>query len=186
MTKTVRVAFASAVLASAAVAFSAAPALAALKVGAKAPDVVTTTQLGGKDTPFALKQALKKGPVVLYFFPAAFTKGCDAEASAFADALDEFTAQGATVIGMTAGNVDRLKEFSTEKCRNKFAVGVAKPEVIKAYDVALALKPGWTDRTSYVIAPDGKIIYAHSEMSPGGHITGTLDAIKVWRAKRKS
>jgi peroxiredoxin len=166
-------------------ALAATPALAALKPGERAPAFATTVALGGKDTNFSLAEALKKGPVVLYFFPAAFTKGCDIEAGAFADAADEFKAAGATIVGMTGGNVDRIREFSTEKCRSKFAVGAASKDLIKKYDTALAVKPGWSNRTSYVIAPDGKIIYAHSEMSPEGHITGTLDAVKKWRAAQK-
>lgn len=156
---------------------------AALAVGAKAPAFETSAALAGKTAPFSLAKALKKGPVVLYFFPAAFTSGCTVEAHEFAEATAEFNKLGATVVGMTAGNADRIAEFSNVECRDKFAVGLATPAMIKDYDVALALKPGWTDRTSYVIAPDGKIVYAHSAMSPAGHVTGTMDAVKAWKAK---
>jgi peroxiredoxin len=164
---------------------AATPAAAALKVGDKAPVFATTVAMAGKDAQFSLAQALKKGPVVLYFFPAAFTSGCDIEANAFADAADEFKAAGATVIGMTAGNVDRIKEFSTAKCRNKFAVGAARPELIKSYDVVLARKPELTDRISYVIAPDGRILNVHHDMNPNGHITSSLDAVKKWKAAQR-
>ncbi len=160
-----------------------AAANAALAVGVKAPPVETQAALAGKSFNFSLATALKKGPVVLYFFPAAFTSGCTAEAHAFAEATEEFNKLGATVVGMTAGNIDRINEFSSVECRDKFAVGVATPPVIEAYDVKLALKPGWTTRTSYVIAPNGKIVFVHNEMSPAGHITGTLDAVKAWKAK---
>jgi peroxiredoxin len=159
------------------------PAQAALTVGAKAPPIETKAALAGKDFSFSLAKALKKGPVVLYFFPAAFTSGCTVEAHEFAEATDDFAKLGATVIGLTAGNIDRINEFSSVECRDKFAVGVATPETIKAYDVALALKPGWSNRTSYVIAPDGKIAFTYSAMGPAGHVTGTMDAVKAWKAK---
>src|SRR3990167_1751849 len=101
-------------LAAAALALSlvAAPAFAALKVGAVAPDFTTTAFMAGKATPFKLSDAVKKGPVVLYFFPAAFTSGGTAEAHEFAVATPEFAAMGASVIGVTAGKVDQLAEFS--------------------------------------------------------------------------
>ena len=161
------------------------PATAALPVGAKAPDFSTEAAVGGKSFTFALKAALKKGPVVLYFFPAAFTQGCTIEAHEFAEASDEFQKQGATLIGLTAGNADRIKEFSVQECRNKFPVGLATPATISGYDVVLPQKTGWTNRTSYVIAPNGKIIYMLSEPSPEGHVSGTMAAVKAWRAKHK-
>jgi len=112
------------VLAAAAAAFISTPALAALPVGAKAPDFKATAFQAGKQFDFNLAQALKKGPVVLYFFPAAHTTGCNIEAHLFADAIDKFKAEGATVIGVTAGNVDQLAAFSTETehCSGKFPV----------------------------------------------------------------
>ncbi len=159
------------------------PASAALRVGAPAPDFTTTAALGGKEFSFTLKQALKKGPVVVYFFPAAFTSGCTVEAHEFAEATAEFNKNGATLIGLTAGNPDRIKEFSTVECRDKFAVGLATPSTIAGYDVPLPQKTGWTNRTSYVIAPDGKVIYALSQLNPAGHVQGTLAAVKAWKAK---
>jgi len=158
-------------------------AQAALAVGAKAPKFDTKAALAGKSFSFSLAEALKKGPVVLYFFPAAFTKGCTIEAHEFAEATEQFNKLGATVVGMTAGNIDRIDEFSKVECRDKFAVGVATPEMIASYDVKLALRPGWSNRTSYVIAPDGKIIFVLNEMSPAGHVNGTMDAVKAWKAK---
>jgi peroxiredoxin Q/BCP len=168
----------------AAIAF-AAPANAALPVGAKAPDFKTEAAVGGKSFTFALKAALRKGPVVLYFFPAAFTAGCTIEAHEFAVASDEFKKEGATLIGLTAGNADRIKEFSVQECRNKFPVGLATPATISGYDVTLPQKAGWTNRTSYVIAPNGKVIYMLSEPSPEGHVSGTMAAVKAWKAKHK-
>src|SRR3569833_2061421 len=124
------------------VATTATPALAALPVGAAAPDFTTTASVGGKDFSFTLKAALKKGPVVLYFFPAAFTAGCTAEAHAFAEATDDFKKEGATLLGVTAGNIDRVAEFSKVECRDKFAGG-ADPggKVAKSYDSVLPRNP---------------------------------------------
>ena len=164
------------------------PALAsaALPVGAKAPDFSTQVSLAGKPMPFSLAQALRRGPVVLYFYPAAFTSGCTVEAHAFAEATEEFGRLGATVIGMSADPIDTLNRFSVAECRNRFAVGSATPATIAAYDVVLPVKPSISNRTSYVIAPDGRVIYAYSAMDPAGHVTGTMDAVKAWRARHPS
>jgi len=155
---------------------------AALNIGAKAPSFDTRASLAGKDFDFSLAQALRKGPVVLYFFPAAFTSGCTVEAHEFAEATDDFAKMGATVIGMAADPIDKLNKFSVQECRNKFAVGVATPAMIKGYDVALSMMPGRTNRTSYVIAPDGKVIFIHSAMAVGGHVSGAMTAVKAWKA----
>jgi thioredoxin-dependent peroxiredoxin len=166
-----------------AIASIAVAAPAALPVGAKAPDIQTQVSLAGIAKPFSLAQALKSGPVVLYFYPAAFTKGCTIEAHDFADATEDFHKIGATVIGMSADPIDKLNQFSVQECRNKFAVGSATPATIKAYDVVLPQKPELSNRTSYVIAPDGTIIFVYSALDPTGHVTGTMDAVKAWRAK---
>jgi thioredoxin-dependent peroxiredoxin len=158
---------------------------AALAPGAKAPDFTTQGALAGKPFQFRLAQALKKGPVVLYFFPAAFTSGCTVEAHEFAEATPEFNKLGATVIGMSADGIEKLQKFSVEACRNKFAVATASPAVIKGYDVALQIKPGLTNRTSYVIAPDGRIIHAYTAMAVQGHVSGTMDAVKKWKAGKR-
>jgi peroxiredoxin Q/BCP len=160
-----------------------APAHAAIAVGAKAPLFTTQAAVGGKSFTFTLQNALKKGPVVLYFFPAAFTSGCTIEAHEFAEAADEYKKNGATLIGLTAGNVDRIKEFSVQECRNKFPVGVATPATISGYDVKLPQKTGWTNRTSFVIAKDGTIAYVLSEPSPEGHVSGTMTAVKALAKK---
>jgi peroxiredoxin Q/BCP len=162
----------------------AAPAFAALQPGVKAPDFTATAYLGGKATPFRLSQALKKGPVVLYFFPSAYTKGCTIEANEFAEATAEFNAMGATVIGVTAGATERLADFSKEHCRDKFAVAAVSRDTIKAYDATLAMKPEWSERTSYVIAPNGNVIYTFSDLqNPVEHVVKTKAAVKAWRAK---
>lgn len=165
----------------AAVAF-AAPSFAALKVGTNAPDFSAPAYLAGQPFTFNLADALKKGPVVVYFFPAAHTPGCNLEAHLFSDAIDKFKAQHATVIGVTAGNVDELADFSkeTEHCGGKFAVA-ADPgaKIAKQYDATLKLKPGWSDRTSYVIAPSGSIAHVYSALNPNQHVKETLDAVEA-------
>jgi len=161
----------------------AAPAFAALKPGAAAPDFTSTAYLAGKGSAFKLSDQLKKGPVVLYFFPSAFTDGCTIEAHEFAEATPEFKAMGATVIGVTAGRTAELAKFSKEACRNKFAVAAVSQDTIKAYDAVLAVRPNLSERTSYVIAPDGKVIFAYSNLrEPTEHITRTKAAVKAWRA----
>ena len=166
----------------------AAPAFAALKPGAVAPDFTAPAAVGGQEFTFSLAEALKKGPVVLYFFPKAFTKGCTAEAHEFAEAADRFAAAGATLIGMSADNIGTLHEFSTQECSAKFPVA-ADPDlkVIRAYDSTL-VRTGATDiadRISYVIAPDGKIIYAYADRNPDKHVENTLTAIHEFEAKAK-
>ena len=158
----------------------AAPSFAALKVGATAPDFTASAYLAGKPFTFKLADALKKGPVVVYFFPAAHTPGCNLEAHLFSQAIDKFKAQHATVIGVTAGNVDQLADFSkeTEHCGGKFPVA-ADPgaKIAKDYDAVLAPKPEWSDRTSYVIAPSGSIVHVYSDLNPNKHVKETLDAV---------
>ncbi|WP_436031421.1 peroxiredoxin [Caulobacter sp. LjRoot300] len=172
-------------LALCAVLMAASPALAALKVGEKAPDFTAPAALAGNDFSFTLSKALKKGPVVLYFFPAAYTSGCTAEAHEFAEATPEFEKLGATVIGVTGGNVDRIKDFSKEHCRDKFAVAAANADLIKTYDVVLPMKDNLSNRTSYVIAPGGKILLAYSDLNFQGHVTQTMDAVKAYKAGKK-
>ena len=174
------------VIAAAFATLAATPALAALKVGAAAPDFTAQGFQAGKPISFSLAQARKAGPVVLYFFPAAETAGCNLEARLFAESIDQFKAQGATVIGVTAGNLDKLASFSadTEKCSGKFPVAAdPSAKIAGTYDATLAVKPGWASRTSYVIAPDGKIIHAYSDMKATEHVNETLGAVKAWRAK---
>jgi peroxiredoxin len=170
----------AAALAVAALLAGAAPASAALAPGAAAPAFSAPGFQDGKPLTFDLVKALKKGPVVLYFFPAAFTAGCDIEAGMFAQAVPEFQAAGATVIGVTAGNLDRLAAFSQEKCSGKFPVA-ADPgaKLAKQYDAVLPAKPDWSHRTSYVIAPDGKIALAYTDLKPNEHVAKTLEAVKA-------
>ncbi len=164
----------------AAIALVASPAHAALKEGAKAPEIVAKGAMAGKPITFDLDKALKKGPVVLYFFPAAFTPGCNIEAAAFAEAIPDFEKAGATVVGMTAGNTDQLAEFSGKHCAGKFPVAATTPAMVKAYDVALPNNAnGWTNRTTFVIAPSGKVVLTFSDLKPNDHITKSLAAVRA-------
>jgi peroxiredoxin Q/BCP len=158
---------------------AAAPAGAALKVGATAPDFTTTGAVGGKEFKLHLAAQLKKGPVVLYFFPKAFTSGCTAEAHAFSESINDFKKAGAQVIGMSGDNLKTLHDFSTKECRSAFPVATATPETQKAYDVAWAAHPGITTRTSYVIGRDGKIVMVHDDLDFSQHVSRTLAAVKA-------
>jgi thioredoxin-dependent peroxiredoxin len=171
----------------AALAFCTAPAFAALPVGATAPEISTQAALGGREMPFDLKVALKSGPVVLYFYPKSFTQGCTLEAHAFSAAASDFTKLGATVIGLSADEMEGdegLKKFSTVECRDKFAVGVATSKIIADYDAKLA-ETGRSNRTSYVIAPNGRILMAYSSMDWQNHVEKAMDAVKQWKASHK-
>jgi peroxiredoxin len=164
------------------------PAAANLPKGAAAPVFATQGAKAGKPFAFNLRAALRKGPVVLYFYPKAFTEGCTLEAKAFADATPQVAAAGATVYGMSADDLPTLMRFSTEACRDKFAVAIAKPEVIKAYDVDLkrdGVSTGLTTRTSYVIGQDGRVRFVHSDMNYKDHVRLTLAAVQALRAEKK-
>jgi len=163
----------------AASALVASPAVAALKVGAKAPDFTTTGAVGGKEFKLHLAQQLKKGPVVIYFFPKAFTSGCTAEAHAFSEAVGDFKKAGAQVIGMSADDLKTLHDFSAKECRSAFPVATATPAIQKAYDVAWAEHPGLTTRTSYVIARNGKVAMVHDDLDFSQHVAKTLAAVKA-------
>ena len=154
------------------------PSVATLHEGARAPNFVTTGALGGKPFKLDLAEQLRHGPVVLYFYPKAFTKGCTLEAHAFSEAIPAFKKAGASVIGMSADNLDTLKRFSVEECRNAFPVATADKKVIKAYDVAIPLV-GMTNRTSYVIARDGRIVMVHSDMDWKDHVAKSLAAVQA-------
>lgn len=169
-------------LAAALLALVATPALAALPTGAKAPDFTTRGARAGKVVRVHLADVLKRGPVVLYFFPAAYTGGCNAEAHAFAEAIGDFRAAGATVIGMSGDDVPTLQKFSAEKCAGQFAVASAGQRVIAGYDVALGQQIKGRDattRTSYVIARDGRVAFVHADMDPSQHVATTLAAVRA-------
>ena len=159
------------------------PALAALKPGAAAPDFTTPATLGGHEFSFHLGDALKQGPVVLYFYPAAFTSGCTVEAHEFAEAVPKFKALGATVIGVSEDGIAKLDKFSVSECRSAFPVASDKSgTVANEYDAVLVGFLGYASRTSYVISPDGQVLYAYNAMDPEGHVGNTMKAVQDWRA----
>ena len=169
-----------------ATALVAVPVFAALPDGTKAPDFATDASLAGKTFHFSLAEALKKGPVVLYFYPAAFTPGCTVEAHEFAEATGKFQELGATVIGVSHDPIAKLNQFSVSECRNKFAVASdADGSVMKEYDAVLPQKPDYANRTSYVIAPTGQVIYSYTNLSPEDHVANTLAAVKKWQDGHK-
>lgn len=160
------------------------PAYAALPVGAKAPDFTAPASLGGRTYTFSLADALRKGPVVLYFYPAAFTKGCTIEAHDFADAMDDFRGLHATVIGVSEDSIAILKKFSVSACRSKFPVAADQNRrIAREYDAILKQNPARADRTSYVIAPSGRIIFTYTSLDPDQHVVKTIAAVRLWSEK---
>jgi peroxiredoxin Q/BCP len=169
-------------------AVAATSARAGLKPGDTAPDFSVQAAIGGKEFRFSLSEALKRGPVVLYFYPKSFTKGCTIEAHEFAENYDNFVAAGATLIGLSSDAIEVQRDFSAKECRDKFPVG-ADPglSVINAYD-AKRERPGASgetvaDRISYVIAPDGKVVGAFADSNPLKHVEDTLAAVRKWRGE---
>jgi peroxiredoxin Q/BCP len=154
------------------------PALAALKVGDSAPDFTAPATLGGKEFTFHLADALKKGPVVVYFYPAAFTKGCTVEAHDFAAAMPQYQALGASVIGVSHDDIATLNKFSVSECQSKFPVAADQDRhIMKSYDATISMLLSYADRTSYVVSQDGRIAFAYSDMDPEGHVSKTLKAV---------
>jgi thioredoxin-dependent peroxiredoxin len=158
------------------------PVMAALPVGAPAPAINTQAAIAGKAFQFDLGKALKKGPVVLYFYPAAFTQGCTLETREFAERHAEFAKAGATVVGMSNDNLPTLIRFSKEACRDKFAVAVANPRIISAFDARLGSGTA-ANRISYVIAKNGRVAYAYSDLDYRNHVKNTLAAVKQLRGR---
>ena len=179
------------------------PALAALKAGEQAPDFSARGSLAGKEFNFSLKNALKKGPVVVYFFPSAYTKGCDLEAHTFAEQKDKFDAAGATIIGVSADSMDRLDQFSADPsyCAGKFPVASdSTGKIAASYDLtAAAAKPGMKDvrgvaidhnfieRVTFVIGKDHKIIARFSSkddnLMPDQHVDKSLAIVQQLASK---
>lgn len=152
---------------------------AELKIGDIAPDFTTQASLGGKVYSYTLYDALKNGPVVLYFYPAAFTPGCTIEAHNFAEAIEQFGKFDATVIGVSHDPIEKLQKFSVSECRGKFPVAAdADGAIMKAYDATMPIFSSYASRTSYVIAQDHKVVHVYSSLSPDKHVENTLAAVK--------
>lgn len=162
------------------------PAWAALAVGASVKDFTLDAAVGGKAFRFTLSEALKQGPVVLYFYPKSFTSGCTVEAKLFSEASAQFKAMGATVIGVSNDNLDTQRKFSVEACRGQFPVAADDGgQVIRQFDAGFSLAPGVADRISYVIDPQGKVLLAYASMNPDGHVNAALQAVQRWRDQRR-
>lgn len=160
--------------------------LAALDIGEQAPEFSANVALNGEISGYSLAGALRKGPVVVYFFPSAFSVGCSIEAHNFAEATDRFKTLGATVLGVSRDDIGTQKKFSVSACNGKFAVA-ADPDlsIAKAYDAVLTTRPDYANRISYVIAPDGKVIYRYSSLNPVKHVENTLNALMDWQKQTK-
>src|ERR1700730_129394 len=179
------------------------PVLAALKVGEKAPDFTLRASLAGSEFNFSLPDALKKGPVVVYFYPSAYTNGCDIEAHTFAEMKDQFDAAGATIIGVSRDSIARLNQFSADPdyCAGKFPVSSdANGEIASSYNLTkTAVKPGQADvrgvaidhdfieRTTFVIGKDGKVVATLSSkddgLSPDEHVKKSLAIVQGLKSK---
>ena len=178
------------------------PAMAALKAGTSAPDFSAQASVAGKDFRFSLADALKKGPVVVYFYPSAYTGGCNLEAHTFAINQEKFEAAGASVIGVSHDSIARLNDFSAdpEYCAGKFPVA-SDPDgaIAKSYDLkvmerkagakdtrGMEIDHAFTERTTFVIAPGSRIVAvlssADDKISPADHVTKSLDAVKEFAA----
>jgi peroxiredoxin len=159
-----------------------APARAALDIGDRAPDFTASAAQGGKVYQYSLSDALKKGPVVVYFFPAAYSEGCSFEAHQFAEAVPEFQSLGATVVGVSGDDIDTLSKFSVQACQSKFPVASdEKQNVMKSYDAVLKTRPEFANRISYVIAPDGSVVYHYMSLNPTKHVEKDAGALKAMK-----
>ena len=160
----------------------ASPAFAHLAPGAVAPAFSAQAAKGGDVSRVSLASALAHGPVVLYFFPKSFTSGCTAEAHDFADHAADYAGLGATVIGVSGDDIATQAKFSTQACRSRFLVA-ADPglKIAKSYQAVILNL--YADRTSYVIAPDGKVVYEYTNLDPDKHVANTLAALRALPAK---
>lgn len=181
------------------------PAFAALKTGETAPDFSTKASLAGKEFQFTLKEALKKGPVVVYFYPSAYTQGCNAQAHAFSESKEKFDAAGASIIGVSRDSIARLNQFSAdpEYCAGKFPVASdVDGKIATSYSLnKMALPAGFkdtkgnvvdheaTERTTFVVTPDSKVVAVFSsaddKISPAEHVNKSLATVQQLKTTRK-
>ncbi|MBR0560146.1 peroxiredoxin [Neokomagataea anthophila] len=159
---------------------------AALETNSIAQDFSAPASMGGHEFQFHLKEALQKGPVVLYFYPAAFTKGCTIEAHDFADAVPDFKAAGASIFGISMDPIAKLDKFSVSECRSAFGV-IADPDgkITNSYKAKMPLLQ-MASRTSYVIAQNGHVVLTYASMSPDEHVERTLEAVKALQNKKSA
>lgn len=177
------------------------PAFAALKEGDAAPDFKIPASFAGKATEFSLKEKLKKGPVVVYFYPSAYTKGCNLQAHTFSENSEKFKAAGASIIGVSLDSIGRLNEFSKdpEYCAGKIAVGSdADGKVAKSFDLDVrpaaegktdtrgaTIDHGFAERTTFVVTPDGKISAAIGGLTPIENVAKSLEVVEKLAAAKK-
>ncbi|HWT84818.1 MAG TPA: peroxiredoxin [Myxococcales bacterium] len=175
------------------------PAFAALKEGDKAPDFTAPASLAGKEFNFALKDALRKGPVVVYFYPAAFTGGCNLQAHAFSENSDKFAAAGASIIGVSLDKIVTLNQFSADPqyCAGKIPVASdADGKIAKSYDLQVRdAKPGakntrgdeidhgFAERTTFVVTPNGTVAATISNLSPADNVAKALEAVQLAKGR---
>ena len=174
------------------------PALAALKQGDAAPDFSAQASMAGKEFKFSLKDALKKGPVVVYFYPSAYTQGCNVQARTFSVNQEKFAAAGATVVGVSLDNIQRLNKFSAdpEFCAGKFPVASdADGKIAKSYDLNIkevagikdttgaAVDHGLAERTTFVVTADGKVAATIGGMTPTENVMKALEAVQQLKSK---
>ena len=162
-------------------------ALAALDIGEHAPDFSAQAAVAGSVYSFSLAESLKKGPVVVYFFPAAFSEGCSVEAHSFAEAIPEFKALGASVVGVSGDDIETLSKFSLQACQSRFPVASDQTQsVMKSFDAVMQTRPEYANRISYVITPDGTVVYHYMSLNPTKHVEKTLEALRSWSASHNS
>lgn len=170
------------------------PVAAALKEGAVAPEFIAPASLAGKPFTFSLKDALKKGPVVVYFYPSAYTGGCNVQAHTFAVNSDKFAAAGATIIGVSLDSIERLNDFSAdpEYCAGKFATASdADGKISRSYDLSVReagggkkdtrghdITHGFAERTTFIVTPDGKIAATVGGVNPVENVTQSLAIVQ--------
>ena len=175
------------------------PAMAALQEGDSAPQFTAQASLAGKAFTFSLKKALSKGPVVVYFYPSAYTGGCDLEAHTFAQDSQKFVTAGATIIGVSLDSIQRLNDFSADPkyCAGKFPTAsdaggaISKSYAIDVHEGHAGLKDvrgveighGFADRTTFVISRDGRIVSVISKVTPAEHVAKALEVVEHLQAK---
>ncbi len=170
------------------------PALAALEAGDTAPNFEAQASLAGKPFDYSLREALDKGPVVVYFYPSAYTRGCNIQAREFAESMDKFMAAGASVIGVSLDSIERLNDFSAdpEYCAGKLAVASdATGDIAKSFEVAvkdaregkldtrgIEINHGTAKRTTFIVTPDGAIAETIGGISPMENVQKSLEAVQ--------
>ena len=171
--------------------------MAALQTGDKAPDFTTQASLAGKAFNYSLKEALKKGPVVVYFYPSAYTGGCNVQAHTFAEDIDKFTGAGASIVGVSLDSISRLNDFSADPnyCAGKFPTASdADGKIAKSFNLTVRdaqagrkdtrgndIGHGFAERTTFVITPDGKVAASIGGLAPAENVGKALEAVVALR-----